>query len=83
MERNVFDDPDDWESDASFALGSTLGSAVRLYAGGGWKYNNVPTGLDNALYRNLPSPCYVQLDWSSGWILVFENGQTKWGLVQA
>jgi hypothetical protein len=87
MERNVSQDPDDpydpdWASDASFALGSTWGSAVRLYAWGGWSYNNVPTGLENALKGrsvNLPSPCYVQLDWSSGWILVFENGQTKWG----
>jgi hypothetical protein len=54
MERNVFDDPDDWESDASFALGSNgacdeVGSAVRLGAEGGWTYKNVPTGLDNAL----------------------------------
>jgi hypothetical protein len=94
LERNVFEvsvKGHNWSSDASFALGSKgawdeLGSAVRLGAEGGWTYNNVPTGLDNALKGrsiNLPSPCYVQLDWNSGWILVFENGQTKWGGLQS
>ncbi len=57
---------------------------MRLYADGGWAYSgDVPTGLDNALKgrngSNLPPPRYVQLGWNSEWILVFENGVTKWG----
>jgi hypothetical protein len=76
------------ETDASFALGcadsnSGQGTYVRLRANGGWTYcGNVPIALDNALKGrsvNLPSPRYVQLGWDSEWILVFENGVTKWG----
>ncbi len=86
-ENNAFENTN-CDTDASFALGredsdSDQGSYVRLPANGGWSYSgDVPTGLDNALKGrsvNLPSPRYVQLGWNSDWILVFDNGVTKWG----